>query len=133
LSDENQESISGILANTNRISEQLADTGPQVEETLTTLRGTLAQSTETLAAFEDTLRSTYAMINDEGGGVAVEMRRTMVAAQGAAEALEATLEDARPATRELATTTLPAVNATLKDLQRTSAAMRALTERIETQ
>ena len=107
LSDENQESISGILANTNRISEQLAETSPEVKETLvTTLRGTLAQSTETLAAFEDTLRSTDAMINDEGGGLAAEMRRTMVAARGAAEALEATLNDTRPAARDFATTTL---------------------------
>ena len=35
------------------------------------------------------------------------------------------------ATRELSQTTLPLANATLKDLQRTSAALRALTERIE--
>lgn len=133
LSDENQESISGILANTNRISAQLAETSPQVKETLATLQGTLAQSTETLAAFEDTLRSTDAMINDDGQGLAAEMRRTIVAARGAAEALEGTLQDARPATREFSNTTLPAANATLKDLQRTSAAMRALTERIESQ
>ena len=133
LSDENQESISGILANTNRISAQLAETSPEVKETLTTLRGTLAQPTETLAAFEDTLRSTDAMINGEGGGLAAEMRRTMVAARGAAEALQATLNDTRPAARDFATTTLPAANATLRDLQRTSAAMRALTERIESQ
>ncbi len=133
LSDENQESISGILANTNRISEQLAETSPEVQRTLASLRGTLDQSTETLAAFEDTLRSTDAMINTEGASLASELRRTMAAARGAAEALDATLQDARPATRELATTTLPAANATLEDLRRTSAAMRALTERIENQ
>src|SRR5690606_15740636 len=54
LSDENQASISGILANTDRISAQLAETSPQVKLTLTELQSTLAQSTETLAAFEST-------------------------------------------------------------------------------
>ena len=41
------------------------------------------------------------------------------------------LQDARPATRELAQTTLPLANATLQDLKRTSEALRAVTERIE--
>lgn len=131
LSDENQASISGILANTDRMSGQLADMGPEFRAALVELKGTLAQSTETLDAFEGTLRSTDTLLNTEGQSLARELRATMQAAQQAATALEATLQDARPATRELATTTLPLANATLADLKRTSAALRQMTERIE--
>lgn len=133
LSDDNQESISGILANTNRISAQIAETSPQFNATMETFQGTLAQSTETLEALEATLRSTDALLNEEGAGLSAELRNTMIAARNAAEALEGTLTDIRPATRELTGNTLPAANATLEDLRRTSAAMRALTERIENQ
>ena len=133
LSDENQASISGILANTDRMSGQLADMGPEFRAALTELKGTLAQSTQTLDAFEGTLRSTDTLLNDEGQSLARELRTTMQAAQQAATALEATLQDARPATRELATTTLPLANATLQDLKRTSEALRQVTERIETE
>jgi phospholipid/cholesterol/gamma-HCH transport system substrate-binding protein len=133
LSDENQASISGILDNTNRMSAQLADMGPELRAALVELKGTLAQSTETLDAFESTLRSTDSLLNDEGQSLARELRTTMQAAQQAATALEATLVDARPATRELSQTTLPLANATLQDLKRTSEALRQVTERIETE
>jgi len=133
LSDENQASISGILDNTNRMSAQMADMGPEFRAALVELQGTLAQSTETLDAFESTLRSTDSLLNDEGQSLARELRTTMQAAQQAATALEATLADARPATRELSQTTLPLANATLQDLKRTSQALRQVTERIETE
>lgn len=131
LSDENQNSISGILANTNAMTAQMADMGPEFRAALTELKGTLAQSTETLDAFEATLRSTDSLLNDEGQSLAREMRATMQSAQRAADALEATLGDARPAARELANTTLPLANATLQDLRRTSAAMRNVTEQLQ--
>jgi phospholipid/cholesterol/gamma-HCH transport system substrate-binding protein len=131
LSDENQASISGILDNTNRMSAQLADMGPEFRAALVELQGTLAQSTETLDAFESTLRSTDSLLNNEGESLARELRTTLQSAQQAATSLEATMQDVRPGARELAQTTLPLANATLQDLKRTSAALRQVTERIE--
>ena len=97
LSDENQASISGILANTERMSAQYAEMAPEIEAALVELKGTLAQSTETLAAFEDTLRSTDALLGEEGNSLANEMRTTLRAARQTADTLEATLNDARKA------------------------------------
>ena len=133
LSDENQASISGILVNTDRMSAQLADMGPEFRAALVELQGTLAQSTETLDAFESTLRSTDSLLNNEGQSLARELRATLGAARQAATTLEATMQDVRPGARELAQTTLPLANATLQDLKRTSAALRQVTERIETE
>jgi len=131
LSDENQASIGGILSNTNRMSAELADMGPELEAALVELRGTLAQSTKTLNAFEGTLRTTDSLLDKEGQSLAAELRMTMGSAREAADALEATLNDARPAMRQLSTETLPTVNATVQDLRRTSEALRSVTEKIE--
>jgi phospholipid/cholesterol/gamma-HCH transport system substrate-binding protein len=133
LSDENQGSIAGILRNTDRISAQLADMGPEYRAALVELQGTLAQSTATLNAFESTLRSTDSLLNNEGESLARELRTTLRTAQQAAAALEGTLQDTRPAARDLAQTTLPLANATLQDLRRTSEALRAVTERLDSE
>ena len=133
LSDENQASISGILANTDRMSGQLAEMGPEFRAALVELKGTLAQSTETLDAFESTLRSTDSLLNNEGQSLAQELRTTLRSAQQAASAIEATMQDTRPAARELSQTTLPLANSALQELKRTSAALRSVTERIESQ
>src|SRR5690606_40270376 len=116
LSDENQASISGILANTNRMSGQLAEMGPEFRAALVELQGTLAQSTETLDAFESTLRTTDSLLNNEGQSLAQELRATLRSAQQAATAIEATMQDTRPAARELSQSTLPLANSALQEL-----------------
>ena len=132
LSDENQASISGILANTDRMSAQMADMGPEFRAALVELKGTLAQSTETLDAFEGTLRSTDSLLNNEGQSLAREMRTTMQSAQQAATALEATLQDARPGrARAGAKPRCRSPMPRCRTCKRTSAALRAVTERIE--
>lgn len=133
LSDENQESIAGILKNTDRMSAQLAEASPQIKTTLVQLEATLAQTTETLDAFENTLNTTDTLLNQEGAELARETRSALLAAQRVAASLQATLDEARPMTHELATTTLPSANAALDDLKRTSAALRQLSEKIESE
>lgn len=133
LDDDNQRSIQGILANTNAISGELAETAPELRGVLRELEGTLAGGTQALAEFEKTLVATNSIINQEGQSLAVEMRETLQAAQSVANDLEAALQGVQPITRQVNETTLPAANATLRDLRRTSESLRALTERIENQ
>ncbi len=133
LSDENQASITSILKNTDRMSAQLADSGPELRAALAELKLTLAQSTRTLNAFEHTLNTTDTLLGEQGNSLANELRTTLRSAQAAASAIEATMNDTRPAAREITQNTLPAANATLQDLRRTSEALRVLTERLESQ
>ena len=133
LSDQNQEQLSGILNNANRMTSELADASPQIERTMVELQGTLREAAGALDAFEKVTNSTDQVINQEGAMLARQLRETLGAANQAAASLSATLEDARPATRQLTESTLPAAEATLKDLQATSKALRAVTERIETE
>ncbi|WP_120076903.1 MlaD family protein [Aurantiacibacter odishensis] len=131
LDDENQDSISGILANTNAISRELANSSPEVQRTLQELQTTLAQSTETLAAFEDTLETTDQLLEGEGPALASDLRATLASARQAANSLEGSLANVEPLTRQLNEDTLPAANATLRDLRRTSENLRSMTERLE--
>ena len=133
LSDNNQEQIEGILRNANRLSESLANSGPTLEAALGELEVTLREAGETLDAFEKVTRSTDNLINEEGIELARELRETLAAAKDASTSLSRTLEDARPATRQLAESTLPAAEATLRDLRATSKALRNVTERLENQ
>ena len=131
LSDDNQASIAGILRNTDRMSADLAQATPQIERTMTELQVTLREAGEALNEFESVTRSTDRIINREGEAIAAQLRATLTSASGAAEALEQTLEEARPATRQLTESTLPAAEATLRDLRATSKALRDVTEKID--
>ncbi|MDG5749101.1 MlaD family protein [Qipengyuania sp. XHP0207] len=131
LSDENQESLQGILANSERMTADLAQATPQIERTLAELQVTLRESSEALDAFEKVTLSTDRLINEEGEQIAGQLRQTLNSASGAAQALEQTLAEARPATRQLTESTLPAAEATLRDLRATSKALRDVTEKLD--
>ena len=133
LSDKNQKSITNILANTDRISGNLAATSPQIERTMAELQITLRQATTTLAAFEQAANSANGLLNNQGQPLAKQLRETLTAAQKAAETLNATLDDTRPAARRLSESTLPAAEAAIRDLRATSQALRNITEKIDDQ
>lgn len=133
LSDRNQEQLSGILANANRMSADLANATPQVERTMAELQVTLREASETLDQFEKVTASTDRLLNQEGAQLADQLRKTLNSASGAASALEKTLADVQPATKQLTESTLPAAEATMRDLRATSKALRQVTEKIDNQ
>ena len=133
LDPQNQRSMSHILENTDRITKNLANASPHFDAVLTQLQATLAQADATLAQFQQTLGTTDQLLNKEGPSLADQMRRTLASAQQAADALKATMNDTRPAARELSESTLPAAEAAMRDLRRTTAALRQMTESIQNQ
>ena len=133
LDDDNQNSISGILRNTDAISGELARQSPEIERTLQELQGTLNQSTQTLAAFETTLGEVNGLVQQDGAQISADLRQTLASARDAAAALEDAMANVEPVTRQLSQDTLPAANATLRDLRRTSESLRVVTERLETE
>jgi len=131
LGPENQQQLSEILANTNRLSGELAAAAPRLEGTFAELEIALREAGEALDAFEQATQTTDQLLNQEGPLLAAELRGTLASANEAAASLAATLEDTRPAARALRETTLPAAEATLQDLRTTSRSLRAITERLE--
>ncbi len=133
LGPDNQEEIAGILRNTNRLSAGLADASPELVATLKDFRGTMVELNQTLDAVERLTLTTDNVLNKEGEPLAQELRGTLKSANAALASLAATLEDTRPAARQLRTTTLPAAEATLEDLRATSRSLRTITEKLESE
>jgi phospholipid/cholesterol/gamma-HCH transport system substrate-binding protein len=130
LSDKNQKSIENIRAHTDKMTANLADASPQVQRTLSELQSTLRQATYTLSAFEKVAGSADNLLNDQGNGLAKQLRDTLKSAQGAADALNATANAAQPGLRRFDEKTLPSAEAAIHDLQATTRSLRELTDRI---
>lgn len=133
LSDQNQRSVTNILSNTDRLTRNLADASPQVQTTLAELQVTLQQATQTLAEFQQVAGSANKMLDQNGPSLARQLNETLKSAKGAADALEAMMTEARPATRQLAQSTLPEAEAAIRDLRATTRALREVTEKIDNQ
>lgn len=133
LSDKNQKSIEGILANTDKITADVARASPRIDATMAELQATLAQARESLAAFEQVAGRADKLLAEDGNSLANQMRQTMASVQKAADAMQGTLKDAQPAARQLSESTLPAAEATLRDLRAASKALRNITEKVEAQ
>ena len=133
LSDKNQASIEGILANTERMSGNLADSSPKIDRVLGELQATLRQANETLAQFEATGASLNKTLDNNGDRLADQLRSTLKSAEAAADELKATLSDARPAAKQLSEQTLPAAEAAMRDLRATSRSLRQVTDRLNDQ
>ncbi|MEE4317641.1 MlaD family protein [Erythrobacter dokdonensis] len=133
LGPENQQEIAGILRNTNRLSSGLADATPALVANLEEFQTTLQEFNQTLDSIEQLTLTTEKLVNDEGKPLAAELRATLRSANAAATSLAATLEDTRPAARQLRESTLPNAEATLQDLRATSRALRSITEKLESE
>ncbi|GIX19611.1 MAG: hypothetical protein KatS3mg120_1287 [Erythrobacter sp.] len=133
LGPENQEEIAAILRNTRRLTGGLANATPELEQNLKDFRGAIAEFNQTLDAVEKLALSTDGLVTREGEPLARELRATLKSANAALASLAATLEDTRPAARQLRETTLPNAEATLQDLRATSRALRAITEKLESE
>lgn len=133
LGPENQQEISGIIRNTNRLTGGLADATPALTANLEEFQNTLPKFNKALDAVEKLTLTTDELVNKEGSPLAEELRGTLSSANDALAALAATLEDTRPAARQLRTSTLPNAEATLQDLRATSRALRAVTEKLESE
>jgi phospholipid/cholesterol/gamma-HCH transport system substrate-binding protein len=131
VSDKNQKALSNILANTDKVSANLAAAAPEVKGTLTELQGTIHQANVTLASFERLSDTANDALNDNHKGLLKQLHETLSAATIAAASLQGTLDDARPGVRELSDRTLPAAESAIHDLQATTKALRELTDQMK--
>ncbi|HEY6964781.1 MAG TPA: MlaD family protein [Erythrobacter sp.] len=131
LGPENQKELAGILKNSNRLTGGLADATPELTQNLKEFRVTMQEFNQTLDAAEKLALTTNTLVDKEGEPLARELRETLKSANAALASLSATLEDTRPAARQLRTSTLPNAEATLQDLRATSRALRSITEKLE--
>jgi len=133
MSAENRKSITGILANTDKMTKDLSQATPQLRATMSELQGSLQQATRTLAAFEGVAHKADNLLGDEGSSLADQLRKTLASAQKSMDQLDKTMAHAQPALDQVSEQTLPAAESAIRDLRATSKALRSLTEKIDEQ
>lgn len=133
LSEENRRSITGILANTDKMTRDMAQATPQLRSTLEELQTTLDQATKTLVAFEGVAGKADDLLGSKGSSLADQLRTTLKAAQDSMDQLNKTMAHAQPALDQVSQSTLPAAEAAIRDLRATSKALRNVTEKIDEQ
>jgi phospholipid/cholesterol/gamma-HCH transport system substrate-binding protein len=133
LSDENQKSFTHILANTDRMTSNLADASPEVKRTLVELQTTMADARLALASFQKLAATADRALDPNAPSVVKSVDDAAKSVRLAADALQATLGDLRPATQQLGQTTLPAAEAAIRDLRAATRALRDITEKVDNQ
>ncbi len=131
LSDRNQASIAGILANTEALTSELSRQGPEISATLQQTRvaigqaGVAAEQIGQLAATSDKL------LNQDGRPLIADLRATVQSAQKSMATLEGTIQDAKPGLQAFSKTTIPEANALIRDLRKTSQSLAEVAERLD--
>lgn len=133
LDDDNQRSIKGILANTDRLSKALADRGPEMAQTVVETREAVRKAGEAAEKIGALAETTNGLLNDQGKPLMADLRATISSAKKSVETLDATLQDARPGVQAFSQRTMPEVGLLIRDLRRMSHALQNVAEKIDQQ
>lgn len=133
LSDRNQESIANILDNVESISGSLAQQTPEIKQTMREAQVAVAKAGYAAEQIGNLAGTTDELLSEEGKPLMSDLRKAIASAERSMTAIEALTTEARPAVSTLASDTLPEVNLLVKDLRRTSATLRQITDRLEQQ
>ena len=133
LSDRNQASIAGILDNTNRLTDALADRGPEIAATLAQTRIAIEQAGNAAQQIGQLAATTNGMIDSDVRPAMRNLNETIVAAKGSAEALNSAIGDARPGLQAFSKQTIPEVGQLVRDLREMAAALSSVAQKVDRQ
>jgi len=133
LTDRNQASIAGILDNTNRLTDALADRGPEIAATLAQTRIAIQQAGEASKQIGDLAQTTNGVLSEDVKPAMANLNKAIQSAQTSAETLNAAIGDARPGLQAFSKTTIPEANRLVHDLRTTAAALSSVAERVDQQ
>ena len=130
LSDQNQKSISGILANVDRLSGDLADRGPEIAATIAETRIAIRQAGDAAEQFGKLAGTTNQLLDEQGRPLMADLRETVARARSSMDNLDAVMNDARPGVQAFSKQTLPEVGLLVRDLREMAEALSGVAERV---
>lgn len=133
LSDRNQASIAGILDNTNRLTDALADRGPEIAATLAQTRIAIQQAGNAAEQIGALAQTTNGVLANDVQPAMANLNKAIVSAQQSAETLNSAIGDARPGLQAFSKTTIPEANRLVRDLRTTAAALSSVAEKVDQQ
>lgn len=131
LNEQNRAELGALLQNLNSTSKAFEARAPEIAATLAESRLALRQAgvaVERIGALAD---STSRLIDDNGNGLAADLRQTTKTANVALGELGKTAAAARPGMESLSRTTVPEANALLRDLRTTNNSLGAVAGRLD--
>ncbi len=131
LSDKNQASIAGILDNTNRLTDALADRGPEIAATLAQTRVAIAQAGTAAEQIGQLAATTNGVLAEDVKPTLANLNETIKSARQSTDTLNAAIGEARPGLTTFSKQTIPQINQLVRDLRVTAASLSAISERVE--
>ncbi|MGK2908652.1 MAG: MlaD family protein [Sphingobium sp.] len=133
LSDKNQQSISGILANVDRLSGNLADRGPEIAATLAETRIMVQKAGLAADEIAKLTATTNNLLDEQGRPLIGDLRKTIKSANGTIDTLNKTVAEAQPGVRAFSQQTMPEVGLLVRDLREMTRSFRAISEKLDQQ
>jgi phospholipid/cholesterol/gamma-HCH transport system substrate-binding protein len=131
LDEDNKDSISNILKNVDRLSDALADRGPEIAATLTEARSTMAAASKAMARVEALAGSTDTFLREDAKPLAAELGKTLRSASVSLERIEGLTASAEPAVRQLTTETIPEASQLIRELRALTTELNVLATRLD--
>lgn len=131
LTDRNQASIAGILDNTNRLTDALADRGPEIAATLAQTRIAIQQAGNAAQQIGELADTADGVMSRDVQPAMQNLNGAINAIKQSTDTLNAAVADARPGLTTFSKQTIPQVNLLVRDLRSTSASLSAIAERVE--
>ncbi|UZK65405.1 MlaD family protein [Sphingomonas sp. M1-B02] len=131
LGDKNQNSIAGILANTNRLSRALADRGPEIAATMAETRIAIQKAGIASQQIGELAATTNSVLADDIKPTVAQLNRTIAAAGKSMETLDATIGDARPGLQAFSKKTIPEIGQLVQDLRVMSTSLASVAEKLD--
>lgn len=131
LSDRNQASIAGILDNTNRLTDALADRGPEIAATLAQTRVAVQQAGEAAKQIGELSKTTNGILADDVKPAMSNLNGAILSAKKSADTLNSAIEDARPGLNTFSRQTIPQVNQLVRDLRLTAQSLSTIADKVD--
>jgi phospholipid/cholesterol/gamma-HCH transport system substrate-binding protein len=131
--DRNQESLANILDNIETVSGSLAQSSPQVDQTLAEARAAVRQAGVAAQEIGALAASTRGLVDNEGRPMVADLRRAVQSAERSIATLETAITDARPGLQQFSQRTIPEANALIRDLRRSATTLSNVADRLDQQ
>lgn len=132
IGDKNQNSIAGILENTNRLTKSLADRSPEIADSLKELRVTLQKAGVAAEQIGQLAGTANGVLGDDVKPLVANLNRTIASARTSMDTLNATIGDARPGLQAFSKKTVPEIGQLIQDLRQMAIALSSVAEKLDT-
>ena len=131
LSDRNQNSIAGILDNTNKLSKALSDRGPEIAATLAETRVAIQKAGVASQQIGELAATTNGVLSNDIKPTIANLNKAVSSAQRSMDTLDGAISDARPGLQSFSKQTVPEMGQLIHDLREMAASLSSVAEKID--